>query len=170
GATYNVGGNTPEAVFGFTPKYSNVIKQPEGFNALFEYNEAMEYARKVGKPVFLDFTGAGCVNCREMEARVFSDPRVHAMMAENFVILQLYGDDKTVLPENEWIVSNQGKTLKSIGKINTYLMNRDYNVNAQPYYVLIDPKDGKTLATRAYDLDIEGFIEFLKKGVVSVEK
>ncbi|MCF0164989.1 MAG: thioredoxin family protein, partial [Bacteroidales bacterium] len=115
-------------------------------------------------PVFVDFTGAGCVNCREMEARVFSDPRVHKLMKEKFVIIQLYGDDKTVVDEADWIVEN-GKTFKTIGKINTYRMNKDYNVNAQPYYVLIDSNDGSTIATRAYDLDIEGFIAFLNKAI-----
>ena len=167
GATYSAGessGETPEDVFGFTPKYSNIIKQPEGFVACFDFNEGLEYAKKVGKPVFVDFTGAGCVNCREMEARVFSDPRVHKLMKEKFVIIQLYGDDKTVVDEADWIVEN-GKTFKTIGKINTYRMNKDYNVNAQPYYVLIDSNDGSTIATRAYDLDIEGFIAFLNKAI-----
>ena len=165
GSTLYVGGGTLESVYGFTPKYSNIIKQPEGFNALFDYDEAIEYAKSVGKPVFLDFTGAGCVNCREMEARVFSDERVHSILKNDFVILQLYGDDKTVLPEEEWQTNDQGKVLKSIGKINTYRMNTMYGVNAQPFYVLLDPVTGKTIATRAYDLDVEGFVAFLKKAL-----
>ena len=168
GATYFVGGqqgSTPEDVFGFSPKYSDVIRQPEGFVAFFDYEEGLDYARKVGKPVFIDFTGAGCVNCREMEARVFSDPRVQKMLREEYVMIQLYGDDKTVVAESEWVVTPNGKTLKSIGKINTNLMNERYSVNAQPFYVLIDPATGKTMATRAYDLDIEKYIEFLKKGL-----
>lgn len=165
GATYHVGGETLEDVFGFTPKYSDIINQPEDFHALFDYDEAIAYAKKVGKPVFLDFTGAGCVNCREMEARVFSDSRVHASLRDNFVILQLYGDDKTVLPEEEWETNDQGKVLKSIGKINTYRMNKTYGVNAQPFYVIIDPETETPLATHAYDLDIEKFISFLNTGL-----
>ena len=159
-------GQDPQAVYGFTPKYSEFLRQPEGFSALFDYDEAMEYARKAGKPLFLDFTGGGCVNCREMEARVFSDPRVSALLRDRYVVVQIYGDDKTVLPEEEWVQHPvTGKTLKSLGKINSYMMASRYGVNAQPFYVLIDPESGETLSTRAYDLDVEGFIRFLSEAL-----
>lgn len=168
GATYQVGeavGNTPEAVFGFSPKYSDFIKQPENLVAFFDYEEGIEYAKKVGKPVFLDFTGGGCVNCREMEARVFSDSRVHSILKNDYVIIQLYGDDKTVVDESDWVTTPDGKVLKSLGKINSYLMNNKYQVNAQPFYVLIDSNDGSTMATRAYNLDVDEYIKFLQKGL-----
>jgi thiol:disulfide interchange protein DsbD len=164
-ATYQVSSGDASSYFGFKPKYSEYLPQPEGLNVLFDMEEAIAYAQKVGKPIFLDFTGAGCVNCREMEARVFSNPRVHQLLKDEYVIVQLYGDDKTVLDESEWVTDSRGKSLKSIGKINTNLMNTKYGVNAQPYYVLIDQNSGKTLNTRAYNLDTDAFILFLESGL-----
>lgn len=167
GATYVVGENSAggEGGFGFAPKYSDFIKKPIGLDAFFDYNEGMEYAKKVGKPVFLDFTGGGCVNCREMESRVFSDSRVHNTLRDKYIMVQLYGDDKTVVDEKDWITTDQGKVLKSLGKINSYLVMKKYNVNAQPFYVLIDPTTDSTMNTRGYNLDVEAFIAFLNSGL-----
>ena len=98
--------------------------------------QAQAHAEKVGKPVFVDFTGHGCVNCREMEARVWSDPRVLEILKRDYVICALYADDKKQVPEENWVTNDNGKVLKTLGKINSYFALTRYGVNAQPYYVL----------------------------------
>ena len=90
---------------------------------------------KVGKPLFIDFTGHGCVNCREMEARVWSDPQVLDMLRNDFVVLAMYCDDKKRADESDWITVGN-RTLKDIGKINSHIATTQYGVNAQPCYVL----------------------------------
>ena len=146
-------------------KYSDFLHLPHGLEGFFDLKEAEAYAAKVGKPIFIDFTGHGCVNCREMEARVWSDPQVLEILRNDYVICALYSDDKKVLPEEEWVTTDAGKVLKSLGKINSYYALKTYGVNAQPYYVLQD-NQGKILTEpRGYDLDIQGFVDFLQKGI-----
>ena len=152
-------------VDGKTPKHSDFLHLPHGLEGFFDLKEAEAYAAKVGKPLFIDFTGHGCVNCREMEARVWSDPQVLDILRNDYVIVALYSDDKKVLPENEWVTTDSGKVLKSLGKINSYFALKTFGVNAQPYYVL-QGRDGKTLVPpRGYDLNVDGFVKFLKSGV-----
>ena len=99
-----------------------------------------------------------------MEARVWSDPQVLEILRNDYVICALYSDDKKVLPEEDWVTTDAGKVLKSLGKINSYYALKTYGVNAQPYYVL-QGADGKPLVEpRGYDLDIQGFINFLNRG------
>jgi len=132
--------------------------------------EAEAYAAKVGKPLFIDFTGHGCVNCREMEARVWSDPQVLDILRNDYVIVALYSDDKKVLPESEWVTTDAGKVLKSLGKINSYYALKTFGVNAQPYYVL-QGRGGKELVPpRGYDLDVQGFVDFLRSGVEAYDR
>ena len=151
---------------GIIPKYSDFLHLPHGLEGFFTYNEAIEYAKKVGKPLFLDFTGHGCVNCREMEARVWSDPRVLTLLRQEFVILALYADDKKKADESDWVTTESGRVLKTIGKINSDLVMRKYNANAQPYYVILDPATEEHMTEpQGYDLDVDLFIEFLSKGV-----
>ena len=145
-------------------KYGDVLELPHGLEGFFDLDEAKAYAAEVGKPLFLDFTGHGCVNCREMEARVWSDPRVLELLRNEYVIVALYADDKLKVAEEDWVTTESGKVLKTLGKINSHYALKTYGVNAQPYYVLVDD-NGSTLADRSYDLDVEGFIAFLKKGV-----
>ncbi len=146
-------------------KYSDFLHLPHGLEGFFDLKEAEAYAAKVGKPIFIDFTGHGCVNCREMEARVWSDPEVLEILRNDYVICALYSDDKKVLPEEDWVTTDTGKVLKSLGKINSYYALTTYGVNAQPYYVL-QGADGQPLVEpRGYDLDIQGFVEFLRSGV-----
>ena len=146
-------------------KYSDFLHLPHGLEGFFDLKEAEAYAAKVGKPIFIDFTGHGCVNCREMEARVWSDPEVLEILRNDYVICALYSDDKKVLPEEDWVTTDAGKVLKSLGKINSYYALKTYGVNAQPYYVL-QGADGQPLVEpRGYDLDIQGFVEFLRSGV-----
>ena len=145
-------------------KYGDVLELPHGLEGFFDLDEAKAYADEVGKPLFLDFTGHGCVNCREMEARVWSDLRVLDILRNEYVIVALYADDKLKVAEEDWVTTESGKVLKTLGKVNSYYALKTYGVNAQPYYVLVDD-NGSTLADRSYDLDVEGFIAFLKKGV-----
>ena len=145
-------------------KYSDFLHLPHNLNGFFELNEARAYAEKVGKPLFIDFTGHGCVNCREMETRVWSDPRVLDMLRNDYVIVALYCDDKKEADESDWIVT-ESRTLKGIGKINSHIAYTDYGVNAQPCYVL-EGKGGKRLADpRGYNLDVDAFVAFLKGGL-----
>lgn len=156
---------------GFKPKYSDFLHLPHGLEGFFEYSEALEYAKRVGKPLFVDFTGHGCVNCREMEARVWSDPAVLKLLKERFVLLALYADDKTDAQEKDWITTESGRVLKSIGKINANLAMSKYGVNAQPYYAIIDPATEAHLTTpRGYNLDIQAFITFLETGADNYKK
>lgn len=149
----------------FTAKYSDFLHLPHGLQGFFEYDEAIAYAKKVGKPLFVDFTGHGCVNCREMEARVWSDPRVLKLLREKFVILALYADDKKEADEKDWVTNESGRVLKSIGKINSHLAMTKFNVNAQPYYAILNPYTEEPITQpRGYDLDVENFLEFLKSG------
>ena len=151
-------------------KYGDILHLPHGLQGFFDLAEAEAYAAKVDKPVFIDFTGHGCVNCREMEARVCSDPAVLELLKNEYVICALYTDDKMVLPESEWVTADNGKTLKSLGKVNAYYALTRFGVNAQPYYVL-QGKNEKILAEpRGYNLDAQAFVEFLRKGVEEYRK
>mgnify|MGYP002128836195 CR=1 FL=1 len=152
-------------VEGQKPKHSDFLHLPHGLEGFFDLKEAEAYAAKVGKPLFIDFTGHGCVNCREMEARVWADPQVLDILRNDYVIVALYSDDKKVLPEDEWVTTDTGKVLKSLGKINSYYALKTYGVNAQPYYVL-QGRNGKQLVPpRGYDLNVDNFVGFLKSGV-----
>jgi thiol:disulfide interchange protein DsbD len=167
GTTYVVGqAQDDENGFPTHRKYADFLHLPYDIPAFFDYEEARAYAEKVGKPVLLDFTGHGCVNCREMESRVWSDPRVLKMMKNDYVVCSLYGDDKTVLDEKDWVTTDKGKVLKSLGKINSYFMMQRYHVNAQPYYVILDPVTEKNkVPARSYNLDVDQYVAFLEKGL-----
>ena len=165
-ATYVVGRQDEEDGLPATRKYADFLHLPYGIPAFFDYEEARAYAAKVGKPVLLDFTGHGCVNCREMEARVWSDPRVLKLMKNDYVVCSLYGDDKTIVDPKEWVTTDKGKVLKSLGKINSYFMMKRYHVNAQPYYVILDPVTEKNkVPARSYNLDADAYVDFLERGL-----
>lgn len=150
---------------GGAPKYSDFLHLPHGLEGFFSYEQGMKYARAVGKPVFLDFTGHGCVNCRKMEANVWSDPTVQKLLRDNYVIIALYVDDKKQLPESDWVTTPDGKVRKTLGKINAAFQIERFGINALPYYVLLN-NDGKPLVTpRSYDLNENGFINFLESGL-----
>ena len=118
-------------------KYGDLLKLPHGLQGFFDLDEAMDYAKKVNKPLFVDYTGHGCVNCREMEARVWSDPQVLDLLRNDFVVVALYSDDKKQLPESDWITTEHGKVLKGMGKINAYRVHKLFGINAQPYYMIL---------------------------------
>ncbi|MCK5776504.1 MAG: thioredoxin family protein, partial [Bacteroidales bacterium] len=116
--------------------------------------------------IFVDFTGHACVNCREMEANVWSDPKVLKLLREEYIVVALYVDDKTKLPESDWVTSTyDGKVKKTVGKKFADLQITDYNMNAQPYYVLLDGDAGMLNQPKAYDLKVDNFVEFLEKGI-----
>ena len=146
-------------------KYGDVLELPHGLEGFFDLDEAEAYAKKVGKPLFIDFTGHGCVNCREMEARVWSDARVLDILRNEYVIVALYADDKLKVDEADWVTTDTGKVLKTLGKINSHYALTTYGVNAQPYYVLQGNEGTPMVAPRGYDLDVQGFIDFLQSGV-----
>ncbi len=141
------------------------LELPHNLQGFFDLKEAEAYAEKVGKPLFIDFTGLGCMNCREMEARVLSDPEILKMLREDYVVVALFGDDKkTEVSPEDWVVNDAGKTLKTLGKLNSYYLLKEYGVNAQPCYIL--KGKGRLLAPpRSYDLDVEAFRLFLRKGI-----
>ena len=133
-----------------------------------DYEAGMAAARAQGKPVFLDFTGFGCVNCRKMEAAVWTDPRVADRLRNDFVLISLFVDDKTPLAEPIEVTDANGqkKTLRTVGAKWSYLQSYKFGANAQPFYVMLDPVTGKPLAgSRAYDEDINEYLRFLEKGL-----
>ncbi|MEP1033971.1 thioredoxin family protein [Ekhidna sp.] len=155
------GGNTCE-----DPKYNDILHWPHGLNGYFEYKQALACAKEQGKPVFIDFTGHGCVNCREMEQRVWSDPEVLKRLSKDFVLVALYVDDRTKLPESDWYQSTyDGKTKKTIGQQNADFQITQFNNNAQPFYVIINAEEEMLIAPKAYDLDISVFVDFLDKAL-----
>lgn len=134
---------------------------PLGLDGYFTIEEGLAAAKASGKPVFVDVTGHGCVNCREMEARVWSDPRVLELLSKKFVVVALYVDDKTKLDEADWVHAANGDVYKEIGRANAYIARTRFEVNSQPNYILLD-SDGRQLApARGYNLDVQGFIDFL---------
>lgn len=132
-------------------------------NKVYNFKEALRLSEQSGKPIFLDFTGKACVNCREMEARVLSNSRVQQILSENYIVLELYGDTRNPLPESEWVKTSGGTILKTDGKVNSNLLLERYGVNAMPYYLLLDSKGNPLTAPRGYNLNVEEFIAYLQQ-------
>ena len=133
-----------------------------------DYDAGMAYARQQGKPVFVDFTGFGCVNCRKMEAAVWTDPRVADLLTKDYVLISLFVDDKTPLAEPMEVTDGQGnkKTLRTVGAKWSWLQSHKFGANAQPFYVLLDPVTARPLTgSRAYDEDVPAYLDFLNKGL-----
>lgn len=151
-------------------KYGDVLHLPHGLQGFFDLEQAEQYAAKVDKPIFIDFTGHGCVNCREMEARVWSDPAVLELLNNEYVICALYTDDKMTLPESEWVTTENGTVLKSLGKVNAHYALTRFGVNAQPYYVIQGKNEQVLVEPRGYNLDVAEFVKFLKSGVEAYHK
>lgn len=138
---------------------------PLGLRGYYSLDEAMAASRETGKPVFVDISGLACVNCREMEQRVWSDTAVLSMLKNDFVIAVLYTDDKAKLPEDEWITTKTGKVLKERGRVNAYYAREAFNVSAQPNYVILDSDGNELSPVRGYNLDIAEYIQFLQGGL-----
>ena len=147
------------------PRFNDIFHLPHGLKGYFDYEQALACAKAQNKPLYVDFTGHGCVNCREMEANVWSDPRVLKMLREDFIIVALYVDDKTRLPEEEWVMGGDGKMKKTIGRKYADFQITKFGTNAQPYYCLMGHNGELLHEPRAYNLDKDGFVQFLKEGL-----
>ena len=136
-----------------------------------DYDLGMEYARLNGKPVMLDFTGYGCVNCRKMEAAVWTDPKVSDLINNDYVLITLYVDNKTPLTEPVKIIENgTERTLRTVGDKWSYLQRVKFGANAQPFYVLLDNQGKPLNKSYAYNEDIPKYIEFLQTGLENYKK
>lgn len=146
------------------------LELPLGLSGYFTLEDGMKAAQKEGKPMFVDITGHGCVNCREMEARVWSDPRVLKILKEKYIIVALYNDDKQKLDQNDWVTDAQtGKVYKDLGRANSYIARTRWGVNAQPNYILLSPSGEQLVPVRGYDLSVDGFIAFLQSGLDAIK-
>ena len=153
------------------PKYADFLHLPHGLKGYFDLEQGLKCATEQNKPIFIDFTGHGCVNCRKMEAAVWVDPKVLKILKEDYIMVAMYCDDKTELPESSWYTSEfDNKVKKTIGKQNADYQVSKFGSNAQPLYVLMGP-DGEPLTTpRSYDENIQEYIDFLEKGKAEFEK
>jgi thiol:disulfide interchange protein DsbD len=137
------------------------VSLPHGLKGYTSLDDALAVAAASGKQVFVDITGHGCVNCREMEARVWSAPEVLKRLASDFVIVSLYVDDKTKLPEDKWVTTETGKVLKDVGRVNSKLVLDRFGVNSQPNYFILSSDGAIVRGPRGYNLDVDGFVRFL---------
>lgn len=161
-----------EGTTGTARKYSDIFHAPLNLDVFFDYEEGIEHARSVGKPVMLDFTGHACVNCRKMEAAVWPDEDVYTLLSEELVIIQLYVDDKTLLPEEEQFVSPfSGKNIRTIGNKWSDFQASRFNSNSQPYYVLLNPSNEETLVKPlGADYDPKSYYRFLQSAIGQYRK
>lgn len=153
-------------------KYADKLHMPTGFDGFYDLEEAKAYAKKVNKPIFIDFTGKTCANCREMEYYVWTDPEVKRILNEEYIMVALYADVNYIeLPQEEWITDAKGREIKTLGKRNLEYQKTKYNMNAQPYYVLIDAEENVlTAENHKYDRDVQKFIAFLNEGISNYKK
>ena len=148
-----------------TPKYSDFLHFEYGLEGYFDLEEGLACARQLNKPVLIDFKGHACANCKEMDARVWSDPEVQRRIRENFVLVGLYVDDRTKLPDNEVFVSKvDGKEKKTMGKKNEDIEISMFNTNTLPLYAIVDPEGNPLIETRGTDFDIQAYIDWLDRG------
>jgi thiol:disulfide interchange protein DsbD len=153
------------------PKYGDFLEMPLGLSGYFDYNQGLQCAKELGKPVLLDFKGHACANCKLMEAKVWSDPEVLRRLRDEFVIVALYLDDRTQLPENEWITSKiDGKIKKTIGKVNEDLEISRFKTNAMPLYVITDHEGNPVNEPMPTNLNIEQYKKWLDDGIAEFRK
>lgn len=152
-------------------KYADILEIPHGIKGYFDYEQGLRAAKEADKPLLLDFTGHGCVNCRKMEENVWVDPEVLRRLKEDFVMVALYIDERLELPEEEWYTSEyDGKVKKTMGKQNADFQITRFQNNAQPYYVILDHDEQLVAKPRAYDTDIEAFVKYLDGAKAEFEK
>lgn len=165
----NFGSVTPTSVDGKKKKYYEIFHErgtPKGFEPYYEYEEALAYAKEVKKPVLIDFTGWNCVNCRKMEANVWTDPKVAALLKQEFVMVELFVDDRTELAAEEQFVSTySGKNINTIGKKNSDFQASKFNSNSQPLYVIVDPEGNVLIQPTGADYDVNSYAAFLQSGI-----
>ncbi len=148
-------------------KYANLFEKPAGLNPFFDYAEGVAYAKKVGKPVMIDFTGHACVNCRKMEANVWTDKAVLPVIRDQYVLIQLYVDDKEQLPAAEQYTSKfSGRLITTIGALNSDIQASRFNSNSQPFYVLLNPQTEQTLVEpQGADFEVSRYLKYLQSGL-----
>lgn len=151
-------------------KYSDLFHAPLGLNVFFDFEEGMEYAKAQHKMVMLDFTGHACVNCRKMEANVWTDPQVRSFLTDHVVIIQLYVDDRTDLAIEDQQKTNSGKLLKTIGSKWSYLQSSQFESNSQPFYVLMNPANRQVLVKpKGADYDATTYLAYLNEGLTAFD-
>jgi thiol:disulfide interchange protein len=147
-------------------KYAALFDKPRGFDPFFDYAEGLAYAKKMHKPVMIDFTGHACVNCRKMEASVWTDKAVSQRINERYVLIQLSVDDKTDLPEEERTTSPDGRSVKTIGNKWSHLQIEKFQANSQPFYVLLNPATEQPLVPpQGADFDAVSYLKYLDGGL-----
>jgi thiol:disulfide interchange protein len=151
-------------------KYASIFEAPLGLNAFFDYDEGLAYAKKHHKPVMIDFTGHACVNCRKMEANVWTDKAVYSLISNDFVLIQLYVDDKTELQANEQTVTSEGKKIKTIGNKWSELQIFKFKANAQPFYTLLDDDGNLLVQPQGADYNPDNYKNFLQSGLTAFNK
>ncbi|MFB5945543.1 protein-disulfide reductase DsbD family protein [Albibacterium profundi] len=152
-------------------KYADIFHAPHGLEAFYDYEEGLAYARKVGKPALIDFTGWSCVNCRKMEASVWPEPEVLKRLKEDYVLISLYVDDRTELDDYEKYISDfSGKKISRIGQKWSDMQASVYGTNSQPYYVIVDHDGNKLVPPQAFNLDVQNYVDFLQSGIEMFKK
>ena len=147
-------------------KYADLFDKPKGFDPYFDYEEGIAYAKKMHKPVMIDFTGHACVNCRKMEANVWPDKQVYQRITQDYVLIQLYVDDKTDLAKEEQTTTPEGRKIQTIGNKWSYLQTSKFVSNSQPFYVLLNPDTQEPLVTPGgADYDPLSYLKYLDAGL-----
>lgn len=165
GAGVTTAPHTEQTNDGTKIKHADFLHLPHGLTGYFDYKQALEESKKQNKPIFVDFTGHACVNCRKMEEYVWAKPEVLKRLQNDFIIVSLYADERKVLPENEWYTSKRdGKVKKTIGEQNHDLQITKYNFSAQPQYLIIDGNEKQLSGPSFFDTDEQKFVDFLDKG------
>jgi thioredoxin-related protein len=146
-------------------KHADFLHLPHGLTGYFDYKQALAESKKQNKPIFIDFTGHACVNCRKMEEYVWAKPEVLKRLQNDFIIVSLYADERKELAEADWYTSpRDGKVKKTIGEQNQDLQISKYNFSAQPQYVIIDGNENQLSGPTFFDTDEQKFIDFLDNG------
>jgi thioredoxin-related protein len=147
------------------PLYDDIFDMPPGLTGYYDFKQGLKCAKELGKPVLLDFKGHACANCKLMEAKVWSDTEVLRRLRNNFVIIALYVDDRTLLPESEWITSSvDGKIKKTIGKINEDLEISRFRTNALPLYVITDHEGNPLNKPMPTNMNVKEYEKWLDEG------
>jgi len=153
------------------PKYADILHLPHGIQGYFDYEQALKCAQEQNKPLFVDFVGHACSNCKVMEQQVWSDPKVLQRLKNDYVVVALYVDERTKLPESEWITSTvDGKVKNTVGKKNADFQISRYNVNSQPFYVLLDNNENLLAEPYGFNTNVDDFVKFLDKGIEQFKK
>ncbi|MFC2175622.1 protein-disulfide reductase DsbD domain-containing protein [Bacteroidota bacterium] len=167
-----LGGGSGEARTVMLNEAGDVVGDPEhcphGLPCFHDYDQGVAYAKEAGKPILLDFTGWACVNCRKMEEKVWSDPRILKKLAEDFVLISLYVDEKTMLPLEEQIeveIGGKVKKLRTVGNRWSHMQASRFGTNSQPYYVVLDHNEKQLGTPASYNPNIQDYIDWLNKGI-----